>query len=583
VTPHVSRRTLLTAGPLAFAACKTAQGAYFGKTEPPSNRRLVYEIGGEPESLDPHQSIAGTETYIIPSMFEGLVTWHPKTSEPLAGIATHYESSLVNRRFTFYLRGHPNPRGLRLPGMDTLEWEFTGEKQTLPRRLPARFSDGVVITAHDFVYSWRRAVEPATACALINFMFCVLNAPEINAGKRPADELGVRALDDYTLQVDTHAPTPFFLSLQFLPPFYVVPQHAIEAARLHGNEKSWTEPKYIVTSGPFTLDEWKPYEYIRLTRNADYHDAAVVGLDEIVLLPVVKGDANLNLYKAGEADSMLGKLVAPVFLPLLSRKRDFNATPAFWTMFYVLNTTRPPFNNVLVRYALNMAIEKRALTGFLGAGQRPAFGLVPRLEGYPGISSLPVDIDGATCDVLAYNPSIARDLLAKAGIERPRIEILYPNHPASQDLPLILRQQWQDQLNAEVVLVHQEQNVWHQNRNALQYKGVAERGWWGDYLDPNTFLDPFTSGPSIIGSGWSDPRYDTMLQEANAAVNPSLRMQKLAECERFLLRAMPFLPLYHNVQAYLQKPYVRGLPAGQVDAVSFKYAWIDTNWKPERS
>jgi oligopeptide transport system substrate-binding protein len=226
-----------------------------------------------------------------------------------------------------------------------------------------------------------------------------------------------------------------------------------------------------------------------------------------------------------------------------------------------------------------MAIDKRAITRFLSAGQKPALGLVPRLEGYPSVRSLPVDMGGLLCDVLAYNPVAARELLAGAGVQRPRIEILYPNHPASQDVPLILRQQWREALNADVVLVHQEQKVWHQTRNALQYKGVAERGWWGDYLDPNTFLDPFTSGPSIIGSGWSDPRYDALLVEANAVSDPVLRMQKLAVCERFLLQAIPILPLYHNVQAYLQKPYVRGLPAGPVDAISFKYAWIDTNWR----
>jgi oligopeptide transport system substrate-binding protein len=580
MSARISRGTLLSASPLALGACEAARGAYFGKTTPPPTPKLIYEIGGEPESLDPHQSLAGTETYVIASMFEGLVTWRPRTCEPIAGIATHYESSRDHRRFTFYLRGHSQPRGIRLPGMDTLDWEFTRGHQSRPARSPARFSDGTVITAHDFVYSWRRAIHPGTATALVNFMFCVLHAPEINAGRRPVDELGARALDDYTLQVDMLSPAPFFLSLQFLPPFYVVPRQAIEAAHLRGNEKSWTEPGRVVTSGPFTLGEWKPYEYVRLTKNPFYHDAAVVGLEEVVLLPVVNGDTNLNLYKAGEADSMLGKLVAPVFLPLLSRKRDFNTMPAFWTMFYVVNTTRPPFDNVLVRYALNMAVDKRAIARFLSAGQKPALGLVPALDGYPSTRSLPVDIGDVICDVLAYNPAAARELFAKAGVQRPRIEILYPNHPASQDVPLILRQQWQETLNADVVLVNQEQKVWHQNRNALQYKGVAERGWWGDYLDPNTFLDPFTSGPSIIGSGWSDSRYDTMLVQANAVGDPAVRMQKLAECERFLLRAMPILPLYHNVQVYLQKPYVRGLSPGLVDAVSFKYAWIDTNWRP---
>lgn len=576
----IPRRTLVTAGPLTLASCVTGHAAYFGKTTPPSRQRLVYEIGGEPESLDPHLSIAGTETYIIPSLFEGLVTWHPRTAEPQSGIATHYEPSPDHRRFTFFLRGHSAPRGVRLPGTESLDSEFTRGKTPLPHTEPARFSDGTPIRARDVVYSWRRAIRPQTGAALVSFMFPILHAPEINAGRRPIEDLGVREVDEYTVQVDLHSPTPFFVSLQFLPPFYIVPRHAIEAARASGAERSWTRPDRIVTSGPFTMAEWKPYHSVRLARNNFYYDAPVVGLNEVVLLPIPYAETNLNLYKAGEADSMLAKLVAPVYVPTLRRKKDFNSAPAFWTMFYVVNTTRPPFDNVLVRYALNMAIDKNAIASVLAGGQRPARTLVASLPGYQPVDSLAVTVDGTVYNVLEYNPRAARALLRKAGVKNLRIDILYPQHPASQDVPLILREQWQGTLGAEVHFAIQEQKAWHETRNALRYSGVAERGWWGDYLDPTTFLDPFTSGSSIIGSGWSDRQYDAMLADANATPNVSTRMRKLAGCEEYMLRSMPILPLYHNAQAYLQKPYVRGLPRSPIDGISFKYAWIDTNWRP---
>ena len=368
---RISRRTLLSAGSLALTACQRARGAYFGQITMPSTKRLVFEIGGEPESLDPHQSVAGTETYVISPTFEGLVALHPETCEPLAGIATHYESSPDNTEFTFYMRGHPEPRGMRLPGVDSLPWEFTRGNQTSAYSEPARFSDSNIITAHDFVQSWRRAVNPAAACALVNFMFCVLHAADINAGRLPVEQLGVWALNDYTLHVVMNAPTPFFLSLQSLPPFYVVPCHTIDNARHRGSEKAWTKPGRIVTSGPFSVKEWKPYEHVRLDKNPHYYDADVVGFDDVVLLPMSTAESNLNLYKSGAADSMLGKLVAPVFFPLLNRKRDFRAAPAFWTMFYVVNTTKAPFNNVLVRYALNMAIDKRAIVAFLPPARCP--------------------------------------------------------------------------------------------------------------------------------------------------------------------------------------------------------------------
>ena len=145
------------------------------------------------------------------------------------------------------------------------------------------------------------------------------------------------------------APTPFFLHLQDILPFYAVPKQAIDSARQRGVESSWTRPEHIVTSGPFALREWRPYEAIRLRKNQFHYESDLVVLEEIDLLPTASATAIINLYKAGESDSMLGRLVAPVFLPLLRSKKDFQTLPAFWCMFYVVNTSLPPFDNVLVR------------------------------------------------------------------------------------------------------------------------------------------------------------------------------------------------------------------------------------------
>src|SRR4029077_10735774 len=145
-----------------------------------------------------------------------------------------------------------------------------------------------------------------------------------------------------------------------------------------------------------------------------------------------------------------------------------------------------------------------------------ALSLMPSFDGYPPVRSLPVDIGGSIVDVLAYNPAAARELLKRAGIGTLRVEMIYPNRPATQNLPEILQQQWRQALGAEVVLSAQEEKVWLERRSALQYKGVCERGWVGDYLDPNTFLEAFLSGPNFTGTGWCDGGYDTMVAEANA-------------------------------------------------------------------
>src|SRR5216684_2981884 len=196
----IPRRALLTAGPLALAACANG-GEYFGRAEPPHRQRLAFQISADPDTLDPAKTQNGSEEFILPSLFEGLVTLHPTTLEPLAGIATDYEVNSDHTRFTFYLRGNPKPRGIRLPNAGR-------------NPMPARWSDGRAITAHDFVYSWGRVVDPNTGAMMAGFLYCIRNAEEINAGKHPVNGLAVRAVDDFTLQVELRAPTPYFLLLQ---------------------------------------------------------------------------------------------------------------------------------------------------------------------------------------------------------------------------------------------------------------------------------------------------------------------------------------------------------------------------------
>jgi oligopeptide transport system substrate-binding protein len=555
-----SRRAMLAAGPLALASC-VSHNDYFGRADAPRSQRLVFQLGAEPDTLDPALSQAGSEEFILPSLFEGLLTLHPTTNEPQAALATHYQSDPTQTQYTFYLRGHAQPAGIRLEGGP-------------PRSAPARWSDGRIITAHDFVYSWRRVVDPKTAAPWAYLLYSIRNAEEINTSRRSVDELAVEAIGDFTLRVSTRSPTAWFLQLHDSFVFYAVPGHVIEKVG-----SLWTLPEHIVCSGPFQFVEWKSRDSLRLVKNPHYYDAASVQLEQITMLPVANAVASVNLYKAGESDWVPGKLVPPAIVPLLGRKKDFHTTPAFWCMFYAMNTRVPPFDNVLVRYALNMATNKRTIADFMGAGRLPALSLMPACPGYPAIERLPVEIEGTTFDVLKFDPVAARELLRRASVNSLRLEVLYPNRPATTDLPQILQQQWRNTLGAEVIPVVREEKVWMQARGALTYQGVTESGIIGDYLDPNTFLEAFLSGADVGGSGWSDPHYDAMLGDANAETRTSERMRKLAACERHLLRAMPMLPLYYNVLAYLRKPYVQGFDPQRLGLVRFKYVWLNTNWR----
>ena len=570
----INRRHFFAVGSAALASCARSRD-YLGTTVPPSSQKLVF-ASGEPTSLDPAQSTNTWEVYVIPALFEGLTQPHPEQPDPIAALATHYQSSRDQTRFTFYLRGHPFPRGVRLPGYEDLSGRFTRGRNAGPVSQPARWSDGTVITANDFVYAWRRFLEPVTAAPLAYQLFCIKNAEDISAGKRAPSELAVRALDTFTFDVELRSPSPFFLRLITQWLFAAVPQHAIEKAGA-----AWTEPRNIVTSGPFTLGAWRRREVLTLVKNHRYYDRDLVALDELTFFSAEDETTTVNLYKAGAIAATTGLNLPALLLPVLSQKRDFRVQPAFATIISVINTRHPPFDSVLLRYALNMATNKRAIAGFLSGDRIPARSLVPPFAGYANSARLPIHIDGRTYDVLAFDPEGARALFNRAvGPNRVDFTYHFANSTTWREVAEILQQQWQSALNVRVNLAGRENNVhWNMVLDA-DYSGVAYFAIQPGYMDPTPFFDPFLTSTNANPSAWADANFTSKLSEANAIASPIERMRALAQCEELLLAAMPVSPLYFDTWHYLTKPYVHGLSCNAFDLRAFKYVWIDTDWRP---
>ena len=444
------------------------------------------------------------------------------------------------------------------------------------------------MTAHDFVYAWRRLVNPPTAAPYAYKLNPILNAEEIQAGRASPGKLGVTAIDDFTLEIVLTGPLGLLWHVLPVPALAAVPRWTIEAAARQGRESAWTDPERIVTSGAFVLRRRWPYERMVLARNPAYYDGGLVELEEIEFIPVADGVTTANLYRAGGVDAMPGERLSPLLQRSLEGHRDFLAAPACFVVWHGFNTHKPPFDNLLLRYALNMATDKAAIAHVFGAGRAPGRNLIPAMEGYRAPQSLSVPIDGENYDVLSYNPAAARILLAKAGYPgglghdgRPfHFELLFPNLPHSRPIAEMLHQQWRTNLKVEPKLAVCEFNVWGHSVRDLEYSGIAEWGGWPDYLDPRGLFDWFEKGSSDSGTGYADPVFDRLLAESDALVVPSARMRKLAECERHLLKSMPVIPIYHNVWMYLQQPFVRGIVANALDKHPFKYAWIDTQWRP---
>ena len=584
-----SRRSLLALTPAALAACGRDDRKYFGNTAPPSKQRLVFENNSEPETLDPAKSNAGPEYFLLPSIFEGLVTPHPTTLEPLAGMATHYEAASDFTHFRFYLRGHPDPRGRRLRDFSSVLPQQLSPTLVPADDIPAHWSDGAMVTADDFVRSWRRVLAPETAAGFgVFYLYYIKGAKEINLGKALPETLGVNAPDRFTLEIHLQSPAPFLLPLLWVAWFCPVPARPIESARKQGLEQQWTEPHNIAVNGPFTLAEWRPNHGILLRKNPRYYASDAVLLEEVLVLPTRDEQTILNLYKSGYSHAMRGDLLTPLTLPALRHKRDLLRAPAIRTSFYSMNSTRPPFDQLLVRYALNMALDKEPITAYLSGGQKPARGFVPPTLGLTSLTSLPVEVHGRSYDVLKFDPGGARDLLAKAGYSggvqrngaRLSFSLTSSQRPRAAKTAEILQRQWREHLGAEVRLNTVTESVWVATLTNKQYDGMIEDLWSAVYLDPNDFLSLFVA-PAIAGANWSDPQFEALLQRANSAIDSASRLEKLAESETYLMRSMPIVPLYFDSYSCLQKPFVRGFGINLGNITLFKYACIDPHWRPQ--
>jgi oligopeptide transport system substrate-binding protein len=558
---------------LLVAACGR-DGRYLGNAVPPSRQRLVYVDTYEPSSIDPAMLVEIPETNLSLALFEGLTTNNPFTMEPMAGMATHYETSADGRILTFYLRGHPAPKGKRLPGIDSLPVEYSHGVQAPTDSAPARWSDGTIVTAADFVVSLRRIFDPATGHGR---NLSIVNSAEIVAGKRPASDLGAEAVDDFTLRLRLTVPAAYYLAAEanITQP---VPRRAIEAARAKGQPDSWTRHG-LIGNGPFLLDEWRPYDYIRLKKNPGYYLRDLVRLEELTLLPLPSGPAVINLFRRGGVHSIYTDSMPLSLVPALESKADFHRDPQYGVLLFMFNLHEPPFNDRRVRWALNMAIDKRALAKYWRS--EPMRHVIPAMPGYTPPESRIVTVNGKSYDVMAYDPPGARELLEQAGYgangKSLALSLNTTNDEQGRQSAEILKQLLEPALHTKVLVNPMDIQVLGSELRDHTSHGVTMFAWTIDGWDPYIVL-----GPEMIGTyaDYRDPAYYAHVDAANRIADPALRLKELAACEAELMEAMVVLPMSGYPAVYLQKPYVRGLMSDKQGLIWYRYAWIDTEWKP---
>lgn len=509
----------------AWTAAWIASACLLTSCAPPLDRAdLIFINGAEPETLDPAIITGQPEGRVVGALFEGLLRMD---ADGRAG-----------------------------PGVAE-SWEISGDGLVYRFRLreDARWSDGAPVTAQDFVNSWRRTLEPATG-SLYNYQLHYLkNGAAFSSGEiTDFSQVGVRAVDERTLEVELASPTPFFLELCAFPTLFPVRTDLIDAV---GDD--WVKPANIINNGPFLLESWRINDRIRLRRNPQYWDAKNVALETVDILPISKANTAFNFYASGGADLIMDKgLAPPSLLDELMRRPDFHAAPFLGTYFLRFNVTRAPFDDVRVRRAFSMVIDKEAIVRRITrAGEEAASGFVP-----PGLPCF----EGG--EGLRHDPEEARKLLAEAGFPGgtgfPLSTYLYSEGELNEAIAVELQSVWRRELGVNVALARQEWKVYLNSLSSLDYS-IARSSWVGDYPDPNTFLDMFITGSGNNRTGWSDEEYDGLIAKAARERSATERMRTLESAENLLVReAVPIFPIFYYVGIQFYDPQRLGGIRGNI-------------------
>ena len=581
---------------------------------PPADFTFINE--SEVKSVDPALISGQPEGRIATSIFEGVVRNDPETLEPIPGVAKSWEISEDRLVYTFFLRDN------------------------------ARWSDGLLVTAYDFAYSWRRFLDPRTAAEYAYQAWYIKNAHDYSLGGsgiqpgdpveielnlpptaintlrgevlhgkliriiprrdeerdflveidgkeityRPTDdseaarndppegvawcrqvlldfrEVGIKVIDELTMQITLENPTPYFLGLLGFYPLYPVNQKCLETY----GAPQWTKADNIVTNGAYKIVFRRIRDRIRMIKSEYYWNRENVRLELVDALAVESLTTALNLYLTDKAD-WIGDVPPPAMRELIREeppRNDLNPVPYLSSYFYFVNTQIKPLDDVRIRRALSMALDREEITSkLLPAGEPPSLSLVS-----PGIENYRTQ----TAD--AENPELARQLFAEAGYPEghgfPRLEILTNTHEAHQANAELIRKQGHRVLGITVKTRNEEWGAYNASLRLGKYD-LARRGWIADYSDPNTFLDMFTTNSEQNSTGWSNAKYDELLELAQIEPDPDKRFRLLEQAERILLDELPMIPIYTYVSKNMVKPYVRGFYNNVRDDHPVWAMWID--------
>ncbi len=529
---------LLCAATILIGCAKRETAVDIGNRE----QILHRGIGGEPKDLDPQTTSGMPEFYIQSAIFEGLTSQRPGDSTPIPGTAERWEISADGRVYTFYI--HPE----------------------------AKWSNGDPVTADDFVFSYQRALSPALSNPYAYMLFCLKNGEGFYKGSiTDFSEVGVKALDEKTLQITLNAPVPYFLRLlKHHSWFPVHPPTILKFGKIDSRDTKWTRAGNLVGNGPFKLISWKPNRKLVVEKNNHYWDAKTCRLNAVHFYPIEDINAEEYAYRTGQLHVTNETPLERIKHYKENSPDLIRLEPLLGTYYYEINTQRPPLTDPRVRRALALALDREKIVNYvLKAGEPAAYHLTPpETGGYTAEAKLP------------FNVEEARKLLADAGFPNgegfPKIELLYHTHKAHKRIAEVVQQIWKENLNIDISLLNMEWKSYLAQKKSHQYS-IARAAWVGDYEDPTTFLEMFITDGGNNDAAWSNTEYDQLLLKASKEMDETKRFSYFQQAEKILLDECPVIPVYFYRNKSLVHPTVKNWEPSLMDRHPYKYIYLEAD------
>lgn len=606
---------VLTIGAGLVSCNKNSDPNYFGTIRPkhPSNE-IWLNMSTEPQYMDPAKIADDVSYNAVSNMFLRLVQLNAKTSVPSPDLARSWEISKDGREYTFHLRedavwsdGKPvtaedvayawrrladsatgstysqmadvienarpfREQAIQISGLDAKQ-DVNLLKDKIEKIVPIKdlLFDEHVKSFFAFIDSDEPAEKNQWREKLIQEVKKGSLGSNLHAKVASSDIIEVVAKDDHTFWVRLSKPVPYFLGLISYPTFAPLPQHIIEKFKAEGKEDQWVRPGNIVVDGPFILtqEEFKQFKIYK--KNPKYFNASKVRLDTVKTIIVEDYHADLNAYKTGQHDFGFSSALPTDMVDSLQKFKDYHRDPQLGIYYYMFNLKRKPFDDVKVRNALNLAIDRKAISErILREGQMPTRDLVP--PGIPGY-------EGPHSEI--YNLEKAKQLLSEAGYKDgkgiPKITLKFNTSEAHKKIAEAIQQMWKTNLGIQVDIQNMEWRSMLEDQNRDNFD-LMRMAWIGDYLDPHTFLSIFLSESENNHTHWKNKKYDSLVIGADEIMDQPKRMKQLLEAEKILVDEAPIVPIYDYTRAYMLKPFVKGFWKEYQHRHPWKYMWIDENW-----